>query len=113
MLALCGSTQFHLNAERKETHKCVWFSPFGQMAHLKIPYSGIQLNYFSCHFETNSSCLCLCCVVAWFFPRLCSPGMNPTKQSLEYSVLNLSEGHIRPAFPAPLPNEQTYGHGAP
>ena len=29
--------------------------------------------------------------------------MNPTKQSLEYSVLNLSEGHTRPAFPTPAP----------
>lgn len=44
---------------------------------------------------------------------LCSPGMNPSERSLEYSLLNLGEGHIVQLFPAPLPNEPTYGHGAP
>lgn len=44
---------------------------------------------------------------------LCSPGMNPSERSLEYSLLNPGEGHRIQPFPAPLPNEQTYGRGAP
>ena len=39
--------------------------------------------------------------------------MNPSERSLEYSLLKLGEGHRIQPFPAPLPNEQTYGHGAP
>lgn len=49
----------------------------------------------------------------WDARLLCSPGMNPSEQSLEYSLLNLDEGHTVQLFPTSLPSEQTYGHGAP
>lgn len=49
----------------------------------------------------------------WDARLLCSPGMNPSERSLEYSLLNLGEGHRIQPFPALLPNEQTYGHEAP
>lgn len=53
-------------------------------------------------------------LLVWDEARLlCSPGMNPSERSLEYSLLNPGEGHRIQPFPAPLPNEQTYGHGAP
>lgn len=50
---------------------------------------------------------------AWDARLLCSPGMNPSEWSLEYSLLNLGEGHRIQPFSAPLPSEQPYGHGAP
>lgn len=45
------------------------------------PCSGIQFNYSICHFGTNSSCLCQCCVVlseavlTWHEPSQAEPGV--------------------------------------
>lgn len=78
-----------------------------------------QYSSFTVSFSTSCMCVCSYQMLAgiqlhvWDARLLCSPGMNPSEQSLEYSLLNMGEGHIVQPFSAPFPNEQTYGHGAP
>lgn len=105
-MALCNFRKFY-HPLHTSMDKLVRFSP----KKLTIPHLFILILHHLC--VSSHQMLAGLWLHVWDARLLCSPGMNPSERSLEYSLLNLGEGHRMQPFPALLPNEQTYGHGAP